>query len=835
MKLKVLIFLFVFISSCAAFAQNIDRLFSEAETHTERLSFRESINSYQKILANSGVLSPSEKRRAQLGLAYSYFLIRDYPNSERFYSQVLNTFPKLKGGEEESYKRYAQVLGLQGKYAESEKFWNRYLDLTNNQDKVKYRNIYNKVGSFQRNQSSYEIEYLNINSGEPEFSPTFYGKGFVFVSGRNSSKIVRRVFGWDDSNFLDLYLLEDVNLLKNKEGSVAGLSASSRVHNPALNNLRNADTGFFTLPTANDSPIPGRSGKSLSGRNTYQEDPLIPTVRFSKKINSKYHEGPAIFYNNDQKIIFTRNEPVKSNFWTRINDNEITKLKLYTAEKLAGKWTNIKELKLGDENYSYGHPALSADEKALFFVSDMPGGYGGTDLYYSVFENGVWSKPVNAGPEINTSENEMFPFLDASDKLYFSSDGHLGLGGLDLFVVPLDIDTKQPLGVVRNLGAPLNSSFDDFGILTNPDRTSGFFSSNRKRGGSDDDIYKFTRIGALYGCRDLTVFVVDSLKNHGIANFRFGLEIVGREGSYEHFTTNADGLVNICLEADQYFDLIFEHELFEKKEASYSNIYAADGIVDTLKVLLKEKEEWIEKEFDEPLINQDDRLIQNWSGENIFKALISNANGDPITEANVKFVNLCDNSVQEAVTDELGHVYFSRDLECDYELISEKGGYTISRDFINKLIEKNLFGRKKQVKSSPPPNQLFNAKLYKTGEVIRLPNIYYSVDEFKLNKEARNELDKLISVMKKYPDMAIEISSHTDSRGSAHVNLALSERRVQEVLKYLSRQIDKGRIKALGKGESEPVNNCGDGVQCTEKEYAKNRRTEFKILRMERL
>lgn len=833
MKLRLLIFLFVFISSRLAFTQNVDKLFFEAKTFEEKLSFKESINVYQRILVNSDVLTNSEKRRAQLGLAYSYFLIRDYPNSERFYDYALSAFPKLKSGEEEAYKRFAQVLGLQGKYAESEKYWNYYLDLTNSEANLRFRNIYNKVGSFQRNQSSYVVEYLNINSPEPEFSPTFYEKGLVFVSGRNSGSIVKRVFGWDDSNFLDLFLLEDVNLLKNKEEGVAGLSTSSKAQNPAISTQRNADSGFFTLPTANDSPIPGRSGRSLSGKNTYREDPLIPTVKFSRKLNSKYHEGPAVFYNHNKNIIFTRNAPVKSNFWMRINNNEVTRLKLYTAEKLGGKWVNVKELKLGDDNCSYGHPALSADEKVLFFVSDMAGGFGGTDLYYSVFENGDWSKPINAGPEINTSENEMFPFLDASDKLYFSSEGHLGLGGLDLFVVQLEMNSKRPTSVVRNLGAPLNSSFDDFGILTDTERLSGYFSSNRKRGGSDDDIYKFTRIGSLYGCRDLTVFVIDSLRNKGIANFRFGLETVGREGSFEHFTTNSEGLVNICLEADQHFDLVFEHENFEHKKADYSNIYAADGVVDTFRVLLKEK--LTEEEFKEPLIRQDDRLIQNWSGENLFKALISNANGEPIVDAMVRFINLCDNTVQESTTDKWGHVYFSRDLECDYELISEKDGYTISRDFINKLIEKNLFGRKKEIKSVPPPNQLFNTKLYKPGDVIRLPNIYYSVDEYKLNKEARNELDKLIAVMGKYPYMAIEVSSHTDSRGNALVNLALSEKRAQEVLRYLSRQIDKGRIKAVGKGEAEPVNNCGDGVQCTESEYAKNRRTEFKILRMERL
>nr|MBP6620113.1 OmpA family protein [Leadbetterella sp.] len=157
-----------------------------------------------------------------------------------------------------------------------------------------------------------------------------------------------------------------------------------------------------------------------------------------------------------------------------------------------------------------------------------------------------------------------------------------------------------------------------------------------------------------------------------------------------------------------------------------------------------------------------------------------------------------------------------------------------SSEIIEKSVRKTLFGKK--VKKPTFSLNLFDTKLYKVGDVIKLENIYYESESYKIRENAKKDLDKLVNTLKKYPNMIIEVSSHTDTRGNALINLKLSESRAKEVFKYItSRGIDKSRVKSVGKGESEPLNACSDGVQCTEAEHQRNRRTEFKILKIEKI
>ena len=198
----------------------------------------------------------------------------------------------------------------------------------------------------------------------------------------------------------------------------------------------------------------------------------------------------------------------------------------------------------------------------------------------------------------------------------------------------------------------------------------------------------------------------------------------------------------------------------------------------------------------------------------------------------VKFINKCTGEVQEMYTKKDGSYEFRRDLNCDYELVATKDDFGTSSEIIEKAVKKTLFGKK--IKPTFSLN-LFDTKLYKVGDVIKLESIYYSSDQYKLRDYSKRDLDKLIATMKRYPNMIIEISSHTDTRGNAWDNLRLSQKRAQEVEKYiLSKGISKQRIKAIGKGETQPLNECSDGVQCTEAEHQRNRRTEFKILTIEK-
>ena len=202
-------------------------------------------------------------------------------------------------------------------------------------------------------------------------------------------------------------------------------------------------------------------------------------------INGKFHEGPATFSEDGNTVYFTR-----SNYYKRkmiVNKEKENNLKIFKASLIDGEWKNLEELPFNSDDYSVGHPTLSKDGKTLFFVSDMPGGQGGTDLYKSTLVNGSWTKPENLGNTVNTDQNEMFPYYHSDESLYFSSDAHNTMGGLDVFITYFN-GTRwvQP----ENLNYPLNSEKDDFSFSMNKDNKTGFVSSTRAK---VDKMYSFDK------------------------------------------------------------------------------------------------------------------------------------------------------------------------------------------------------------------------------------------------------------------------------------------------------------------------------------------------------
>jgi len=211
---------------------------------------------------------------------------------------------------------------------------------------------------------------------------------------------------------------------------------------------------------------------------------LVNVKPFNKSINKKYHEGPASFNKLGTFMAFTRN-----NYGGKSKDDAV-KLQLFTSEFKNKKWTEAKPVNFNSNEYSVAHPALTVDGKTMYFTSDMPGGFGGTDLYITRMDkNGRWSMPMNLGSEINTKKNEMFPFIHESGILFFASNGHGGLGGLDLFYVK---EIEDKFTKPKNFGKPINSKDDDFAFILNKKMDAGYFSSNRKNKKGNDDIYSFT-------------------------------------------------------------------------------------------------------------------------------------------------------------------------------------------------------------------------------------------------------------------------------------------------------------------------------------------------------
>ncbi len=203
-------------------------------------------------------------------------------------------------------------------------------------------------------------------------------------------------------------------------------------------------------------------------------------------INGRFHEGPATFSTDGNSVYFTRSNYTKRKL--QVNEENENNLKIFKATLIDGKWKKLEEFPFNSDDYSIGHPSLSDDGKTLYFISDMPGGYGGTDIYKSTFENNTWSKPENLGPIINSKGNEMFPYIHIDNALYFSSDAHNSMGGLDVFITYFNGKTwAQP----ENLNYPLNSVKDDFGFSLSHDDKTGFVTSSRTNG---DKMYTFDKL-----------------------------------------------------------------------------------------------------------------------------------------------------------------------------------------------------------------------------------------------------------------------------------------------------------------------------------------------------
>ena len=265
----------------------------------------------------------------------------------------------------------------------------------------------------------------SINSAFQEYSPAFYGNGLVFVAA-----------------------------------------------NPAIDKDKKEDTQI------------GRFTTSIFLAKRTNEGVLQRPLPFAEELTTRFYDGPMSFNASGDVVFFTRSNLKKGK--PKIAKDGKVKLKIYTATLTNSQWGSITELPFCDGEFDYAHPAVSADGRRLFFSSNRSGGQGGMDLYVSMNQNGIWGEPVNLGPKINTAKDEIFPYSHANGALLFSSNGRQGVGGLDVFYTKQTASGWLP---PTALPEPINSTSDDFGLILNPDRTVGYFASNRASGLGDDDIY----------------------------------------------------------------------------------------------------------------------------------------------------------------------------------------------------------------------------------------------------------------------------------------------------------------------------------------------------------
>ncbi|RYC68530.1 OmpA family protein [Spirosoma sordidisoli] len=801
----------MWLSSLTAWAQ-VDSLLRQADRLLNYKAYGRAIDAYTQLLTDQGAqLSPAQKSTVQGRLAYAYQQVGDGPKAERYYREALNS---STGDDPQQTLQYAQTLAGNGKFQESQQQYERYLKL---KEKMQERRAdAGAVGlgaqAGGRNESiRYRLEFLDLNSSGEEFSPAFYQDGLVYVSGTKGGSTIETSGKGGGSGYLDLFYVPNRNGLKiasiiNADGS------TSKVENQRV---RTGGVGrdHYTPGTANDSRIVTgfEGGVNIAQGLGYDVRPVSPSQRFSKTLNTKYHEGPATFTRDGSRIYFTRNN--YNDGRSRKSAEGVNKLKLYTARQQNGAWADIEELSFNSDEYSVGHPTLSRDGQLLYFASDMPGGSGGTDLYASRYQNGQWGKPVNLGPTINTKGNELFPFVDDAGNLYFSSDGRRGRGGLDIFYATLTNGSN--VQAVEALGEPINSPQDDFGLITDANRQGGYFSSNRRAG--NDDIYRFVRESSLFECRDLTIRLYDTETDQALDSVSVLVKARGEGRADQTLITDAGGFVRLCLEANNDFMFQASRDGYVTSTIGFSSRDLAD-----------DQPSRIEMGITKPTVIMDTiaaNPVNKYTAGPLTRSrvrgmVVSERDRRPLEGVTVRLRNECDRSQREYVTGADGRYLFDIVEGCDYTLIASKAAFGTNTNRIRRLPKK-----------TKPKEVSADLRMLSVGDVVTIDNIYYDFGGVSLRADATRELEKLVATMRKYPSLIIEIRSHTDSRGEAARNQVLSEQRAKAVANYLaSKGISRRRITTLGMGETQLVNNCTDEVICTEAEHQRNRRTEFRVV-----
>ena len=362
-------------------------------------------------------------------LGDSYYFQSKLKEANKWYNDLFSLKKKLNS---EYYFRYAQTLKAVGNYKKADEMMEKFNKVnTSDMRAILSKAQLDYLEVIKNNSGRYTIQNAGINSEFSDYGASFYKNTLVFASARDTGGVFVKKHSWTNQSYTNLY--------------------SSLM----------ADNGS-----------------------------LLEPEKFSKKINSKYHESTPVFTNDGLTMYFTRNNYLNGK---KGRDSEKgVLLKLYKATKNDGKWDNVSELPFNSNQYSCAHPALSPDEKTLYFSSNMPGSKGMSDIYkVAILFDGNFGKPINLGDKINTQAKETFPFISKNNELYFASDGHPGLGGLDVFVAQLNENDTH--GKIKNVGEPVNSNFDDFGFIIDTNSNIGFFSSNRENDNLGyDDIYRFT-------------------------------------------------------------------------------------------------------------------------------------------------------------------------------------------------------------------------------------------------------------------------------------------------------------------------------------------------------
>lgn len=532
----------------------------------------------------------------------------------------------------------------------------------------------------------------------------------------------------------------------------------------------------------------------LVGRFSW-DNSFFTNVVFSEKENGEWqksklkrgaffsanHSGPVAFNSSYDKMLITKN----------LSRDEKKKgvrySNLYLSSQVEGEWEEPEVFPYGSTAFNTGHGVFSVDGKRVYFSSDREGGEGGSDIYYSDFVNEEWQEPVNL-ERINTSGNEMFPFVSSDNMLYFASNGHVGLGGLDIYMLDLDDESSSPL----NLGAGINSSADDFSLIVDSTGLSGYLTSNRD--GFVDNIYSWYR-EAIRLDVEINVF----------AHLREGKVPLEKQ---EVFLVDNSSGDTLFLESDENGQVKSPLELFKKYEIgvlSSEDYDPIENISFTTRNVLKDTSFLFELNL-YPVYVDVELLVFNEKTKK------------PLKNARIDWINRDNQESVELFTDDEGKAYYKADKQTLYRGLASIRGYMDGQG---------------EVKTGARGTALLEIGLVeiKRGLTFKIDNILYDLNKATLRPESKYELDKLAVFLLTNEGIKVELSSHTDSRGSDAYNRRLSQQRAQSCVNYLiEKGVNRRSLVARGYGEARLINRCKNGVTCSEEEHQENRRTEIKVL-----
>jgi outer membrane protein OmpA-like peptidoglycan-associated protein len=631
-----------------------DKSLKAADKKFEDFAFVDARKVYLDV-ANSGYKSENLFKK----LGDSYYFNNELSQSLQWYQQLYNFQKKI---DSEYLFRYAMALKSVKKYTEAQKIlgeYNRAINPNYNESSTIIKK--NSSELIALNKTKFTVEKTSINSEYSEYSPAYYNGKLVFSSNRkDKNNISQKISTWNNEPFSDFYL--------------AAIT-------------KNNDLDFRV-------------------------------ERFDSEINSEYHESSAVFSPDGNTMYFTRNNYINKKY--KVNSKGINLLKIFKAGKNKdGKWQTPLELSFNSNEYSCAHPAISLDGKYLYFSSDMPGTVGMSDIFVvAINTDGSYGAPENLGTTINTVGRESYPYISKKNQLFFSSDGHDGLGGFDLFVT--SFKDYASVTEIMNLGSPINSPTDDFSLIVDSDDNTGFFASNREGGSGSDDIYGLKISGELISnCKQyLSGFVIDQTTGNGIMG------------------------INVTLFQDNM------------------------------------------------LVSQ--TTITNQTGEYKFDVA---CNTQYSIRADGDGFQTLEKSIQ---------------ISSDYEK-------NISYDII--MQQGRLLGIEKIMSGDD------------LAKTLELDPIYFNFDQSDIRPDAEVELQKVIAFLKDNKNFKIDIRSHTDGNGGRNYNLKLSQERAISTINYFERNgIDKFRLSGKGYGDTQLVNECYQGVNCSEEMHQLNRRSEFIVI-----